>query len=187
TPIFEEETADPLTIPISFGIISLSLTWEIIQKTERRVQANNPEFNLKFKYAMNFIKTSKYSIITFLPKNLFEQFQRLANFYFLVLMILQCIPAISSLRPWTTIIPLCFVLMVTAVKDFYDDVQRHISDNQVNNRKTRVVRRGKLVEEKWQNVNVGDIIRMECNNFVATVTEVLDGLRIQILGYLSDF
>ena len=37
----------------------------------------------------NYISTSKYNLITFFPKNLFEQFQRLANAYFLVLLILQ--------------------------------------------------------------------------------------------------
>jgi len=37
----------------------------------------------------NHITTSKYSVITFLPKNLFEQFQRIANAYFLFLLVLQ--------------------------------------------------------------------------------------------------
>lgn len=37
----------------------------------------------------NYIKTSKYTVVTFLPLNLFEQFQRLANFYFLCLLVLQ--------------------------------------------------------------------------------------------------
>jgi len=37
----------------------------------------------------NYISTSKYNAFTFLPKNLFEQFQRIANAYFLILMILQ--------------------------------------------------------------------------------------------------
>ena len=37
----------------------------------------------------NRIKTSKYTLLTFLPLNLLEQFQRLANFYFLCLLILQ--------------------------------------------------------------------------------------------------
>lgn len=69
----------------------------------------------------NYIKTSKYSVLTFLPLNLFEQFQRLANFYFLCLLVLQMIPAISSLTPITTAIPLIGVLTLTAVKDAYDD------------------------------------------------------------------
>lgn len=37
----------------------------------------------------NCIMTSKYNIITFLPVNLFEQFQEVANTYFLFLLILQ--------------------------------------------------------------------------------------------------
>jgi len=74
----------------------------------------------------NYIKTSKYSVLTFLPLNLFEQFQRLANFYFLCLLVLQVIPAISSLTPITTAVPLIGVLALTAVKDAYDDF---VSDN----------------------------------------------------------
>ena len=37
----------------------------------------------------NEISTSKYSLLTFLPKNLFEQFRRIANAYFLFLLCLQ--------------------------------------------------------------------------------------------------
>lgn len=37
----------------------------------------------------NAIKTSKYNLLTFLPLNLFEQFRRLANAYFLFLLVLQ--------------------------------------------------------------------------------------------------
>jgi Phospholipid-translocating ATPase N-terminal len=102
----------------------------------------------------NYIKTSKYSLLTFLPLNLLEQFQRLANFYFLCLLILQLIPAISSLTPVTTAIPLIGVLSLTAIKDAYDDFQRHVSDSQVNNRISKCLRGGKLVNEKWSGVQV---------------------------------
>lgn len=70
----------------------------------------------------NFIHTSKYSLLTFLPINLYEQFRRLANFYFLCLLLLQYVPVISSLNPITTLLPLLGVLMITAIKDGYDDV-----------------------------------------------------------------
>uniref|UniRef100_T1PJK4 Phospholipid-transporting ATPase n=1 Tax=Musca domestica TaxID=7370 RepID=T1PJK4_MUSDO len=134
---------------------------------ERRIRANDREFNAQFKYADNYIKTSKYSMMTFLPFNLLEQFQRLANFYFLCLLVLQLIPAISSLTPVTTAIPLIGVLTLTAVKDAYDDIQRHVSDSQVNNRKSKALRNGKLVDERWSGVQVGDVIRLENNQFVA--------------------
>ncbi|XP_065363249.1 phospholipid-transporting ATPase ID isoform X2 [Calliphora vicina] len=136
-------------------------------ENERRIRANDREFNAQFKYADNYIKTSKYSMMTFLPFNLLEQFQRLANFYFLCLLVLQLIPAISSLTPVTTAIPLIGVLTLTAVKDAYDDIQRHLSDSQVNNRKSKTLRSGKLVDERWSGVQVGDVIRMENNQFVA--------------------
>uniref|UniRef100_A0AAG5D0R0 Phospholipid-transporting ATPase n=1 Tax=Anopheles atroparvus TaxID=41427 RepID=A0AAG5D0R0_ANOAO len=136
-------------------------------QNERRIRANDREYNTQFKYANNYIKTSKYSILTFLPLNLLEQFQRLANFYFLCLLILQLIPAISSLTPVTTAIPLIGVLMLTAIKDAYDDFQRHMSDSQVNNRRSKTLRHGKLVDERWSGVQVGDIIRMDNDQFVA--------------------
>ncbi|KAL6435701.1 hypothetical protein ACFW04_005540 [Cataglyphis niger] len=136
-------------------------------ETERRIRANNREYNSQFNYANNYIKTSKYTVLTFLPLNLFEQFQRLANFYFLCLLVLQMIPAISSLTPITTAIPLIGVLTLTAVKDAYDDFQRHSNDSQVNNRKSQTLRGTNLREEKWSQVQVGDVIRMENDQFVA--------------------
>lgn len=37
----------------------------------------------------------------------------------------------------------------------------------MNNRKAQAVRDGKLVESKWSQVRVGDVIRMENDQFVA--------------------
>uniref|UniRef100_A0A8B9WWA5 Phospholipid-transporting ATPase n=1 Tax=Bos mutus grunniens TaxID=30521 RepID=A0A8B9WWA5_BOSMU len=75
------------------------------------------------------VKTSKYNALNFLPMNLFEQFQRLANAYFLFLLFLQLIPQISSLAWYTTVIPLMVVLSITAVKDAIDDVDDNRSDS----------------------------------------------------------
>ncbi|KAJ8380655.1 hypothetical protein SKAU_G00014330 [Synaphobranchus kaupii] len=135
-------------------------------ETERWLRANDREFNLSFKYATNAIKTSKYNLFTFLPLNLFEQFQRIANAYFLFLLVLQLIPEISSLSWFTTVVPLVLVLSVTAAKDATDDINRHKSDKQVNNRKVEVLVNGELRSEKWMDVQVGDIIKLENNQFV---------------------
>lgn len=45
--------------------------------------------------------------------------------------------------------------------------RRHKNDDIVNRRKSLVLREGKVIEEEWQNVVVGDIIKMENNHFVA--------------------
>ena len=60
-----------------------------LSEQNRDIIANDSVYNSRFNYANNRIKTSKYTLLTFLPLNLLEQFQRLANFYFLCLLILQ--------------------------------------------------------------------------------------------------
>jgi len=151
----------------------------------RDIISNNRGYNGKFRYANNHIKTSKYTILTFIPLNAFEQFQRLANFYFLCLLILQVIPVISSLTPVTTALPLIGVLSVTAIKDAYDDVQRHRTDRQVNNRQSKVLRRGQLIDEKWHRVQVGDVIRMENNQFIAADILLLSSSNPNGLCYIE--
>nr|XP_054586291.1 phospholipid-transporting ATPase ID isoform X1 [Nothobranchius furzeri] len=146
-----------------FGLDCLTKTE---RELERKLRANDREHNRSFRYATNAIKTSKYNFFTFLPLNLFEQFQRIANAYFLVLLVLQVIPQISSLSWFTTVVPLILVLTVTAAKDATDDINRHRSDNQVNNRKVQVLIDRKLRSERWMDVQVGDIIKLENNQFV---------------------
>uniref|UniRef100_A0A8C7M7I4 Phospholipid-transporting ATPase n=1 Tax=Oncorhynchus kisutch TaxID=8019 RepID=A0A8C7M7I4_ONCKI len=121
--------------------------------------ANDRDYNEKFPYADNHIRTCKYNVFTFLPINLFEQFQRAANAYFLVLLILQLIPEISSLSWVTTTVPLVMVLLITAVKDATDDYV-NISLNSIT------FYSFVLQNEKWMNVRVGDIIKLENNHFV---------------------
>uniref|UniRef100_A0A8C2GDY7 Phospholipid-transporting ATPase n=1 Tax=Cyprinus carpio TaxID=7962 RepID=A0A8C2GDY7_CYPCA len=119
------------------------------QEEERHVRANDRDYNERFSYADNHIKTAKYNVFTFLPINLFEQFQRFANAYFLVLLILQLIPEISSLSWFTTIVPLVLVLAITAVKDATDDYFRHKSDQQVNTRQSQVLIKGKTIWSRF--------------------------------------
>uniref|UniRef100_A0A8C1P7U1 Phospholipid-transporting ATPase n=1 Tax=Cyprinus carpio TaxID=7962 RepID=A0A8C1P7U1_CYPCA len=83
----------------------------------------------------NAIKTYKYNVLTFLPLNLYEQFKRAANLYFLCLLILQIIPQISTLPWYTTLVPLVLVLGITAIKDLVDDLARHRMDKEINNRR----------------------------------------------------
>lgn len=138
-------------------------------KTDQRpriVQANNFTFNRAFKYANNSISTSKYNPITFIPKNLFEQFQRVANLYFLFLLCLQLTPVISSLSPITTILPLGLVLLITAIKEACDDIQRCKSDREVNRRMSWVLNNKRLVQQPWNTIKPGDIIQLRNDEFV---------------------
>ena len=114
----------------------------------------------------NSISTCRYNAVTFLPKNLWYQFQRLANVYFLVIAVLQVIPEISVSGGIPNILPpLIFVLGVSAVKDALEDLKRKKSDREENNRKTKVWKNNAWEQVKWQNVEVGDLVKISQDEY----------------------
>lgn len=106
------------------------------------------------KFVNNAISTSKYTVITFLPRNLFEQFHRIAYIYFLVLAALNFVPQLGVFTPVTGILPLAFVLFVTAVKDAYEDFRRHRSDKTENHRTASVLTGGEFQLKMWKDIQV---------------------------------
>uniref|UniRef100_A0A665UV91 Phospholipid-transporting ATPase n=1 Tax=Echeneis naucrates TaxID=173247 RepID=A0A665UV91_ECHNA len=100
-----------------------------------------------------------YTIWNFVPKNLFEQFRRIANFYFLIIFLVQLMIDTPT-SPVTSGLPLIFVITVTAIKQGYEDWLRHNADNEVNGAPVFVVRSGSLVQTRSKNIRVGDIVRV---------------------------
>lgn len=90
----------------------------------------------------NEIHSAKYTILNFLPKNLFEQFRRVANVYFLILIILQAIPIFSNTNVFLAASPLVSILIITAIKDAMEDWKRQKSDRRVNHTISLVLKRG---------------------------------------------
>ncbi|KAG6712675.1 hypothetical protein I3843_05G106800 [Carya illinoinensis] len=117
------------------------------------------------KYVGNYVRTTKYTVATFLPKSLFEQFRRVANFYFLVTGIL----AFTPLAPYTAvsaILPLFVVIGATMVKEGIEDWRRKKQDIEVNNRKVKVYQRDGVFDyTEWKNLRVGDIVKVEKDEF----------------------
>ncbi|XP_072245100.1 phospholipid-transporting ATPase IF isoform X3 [Leuresthes tenuis] len=111
------------------------------------------------RFADNRIISSKYTIWNFVPKNLFEQFRRIANFYFLIIFLVQLMIDTPT-SPITSGLPLFFVITVTAIKQGYEDWLRHKADNEVNGAPVFVVRSGSLVQTRSKNIRVGDIVRV---------------------------
>lgn len=83
-------------------------------------------------YARNKVRTSKYTLLTFLPRNLFEQFHRVANIYFLALVILQLFSIFGATTPEIAMLPLVAILGMTAIKDGIEDWRRAKLDEEVN-------------------------------------------------------
>ena len=91
-------------------------------------------------FLSNTIRSSRYTIWDFLPKQLFFQATRLHNFYFICIGIPQAIPGLSTTGNYTTILPLTFFILLTVLKEGYDDWGRHKMDKVENNKLARVLR-----------------------------------------------
>ncbi|KAI3497934.1 hypothetical protein L2E82_13930 [Cichorium intybus] len=116
-------------------------------------------------YADNYVRLTKYTPVTFLPKSLFEQFRRVANFYFLVTGILAFTP-LAPYSPVSAILPLIIVIGATMVKEGIEDWQRQQQDHEVNNRKVKVhARAGVFETSQWKKLKVGDIVKVEKDEF----------------------
>ncbi|KAJ3630784.1 hypothetical protein MTP99_011958 [Tenebrio molitor] len=103
-------------------------------KTPRKEHPNGKRPN-------NKIRTTKYTLLSFVPRNLLEQFHRVANLYFILIVLLNWFPAINAFGKEIAMIPVMFVLGVTAVKDLFEDRRRHASDKRINNSTCRIYQR----------------------------------------------
>lgn len=90
-------------------------------------------------YVDNAVTLSRYTVWTFLPKQLKAQFSKVANCYFMVVAIMQMIPSWLTTGRFTTIIPLLVFMLVLVAREGYDDWRRHSHDKEENATATRVV------------------------------------------------
>ncbi|GAA5960201.1 hypothetical protein JCM8115_002542 [Rhodotorula mucilaginosa] len=132
---------------------------------DRLVHLNHAAMNAPNKWPGNSVSTSKYNFVTFVPKFLLEQFSKYANVFFLFIAAIQQIPNVSPTNRFTTILPLGIVLLVAALKEIKEDVKRHQSDADLNSRKARVLDGAHFVDKPWKSLKVGDIVRLEADEF----------------------
>uniref|UniRef100_A0A8C5VKW2 Uncharacterized protein n=1 Tax=Microcebus murinus TaxID=30608 RepID=A0A8C5VKW2_MICMU len=119
-------------------------------------------------YVNNRIRTTKYTLLNFVPRNLFEQFHRAANLYFLFLVVLNWVPLVEAFQKEITMLPLLVVLTIIAIKDGLEDYRKYKIDKQINNLVTKVYSRKekKYMDRRWKEVTVGDFIRLSCNEVI---------------------
>ena len=86
------------------------------QKTRRRIFLNTPSHSPIEPYPPNRVQTSKYTLLTFFPKNIIEQFRGIANFYFLSLVILQAFSIFATVPVIVAALPIIIIVMATMFK-----------------------------------------------------------------------
>ncbi|KAJ3112249.1 hypothetical protein HDU96_004757 [Phlyctochytrium bullatum] len=103
----------------------------VLRRLERRKRAGPDPF------VDNTVRTARYTFANFLPKQLFAQFSKIANVYFLFIVILQAIPDLSPTGRFTTIVPLSVFVVFSMAREAYDDYFRHKHDAAENNSPVR--------------------------------------------------
>ncbi|EGO00863.1 hypothetical protein SERLA73DRAFT_167084 [Serpula lacrymans var. lacrymans S7.3] len=157
---------------------------EEILTGERIITLNNSSANLDF--CSNFVSTSKYNMAIFLPKFLLEQFSKYANLFFLFTACIQQIPGVSPTNQYTTIAPLAAVLLASAFKEVQEDLKRHQSDSELNARKAKVLTtQNTFADKKWKDIQVGDIVRVESNEFIPADLVLISSSEPEGLCYIE--
>lgn len=129
----------PRTIELDMGRVHIS-------STEKHI----PE---------NIVRNTKYTVFSFLPVVLFEQFKFFFNLYFLVVAISQFVPQLQVGYLFTYVAPLVFVLLITMAKEAYDDFQRYKRDKEANSQLySRLTPTGGVETVPSSDLRVGDMI-----------------------------
>jgi len=113
-------------------------------------------------FTNNRINTAKYTWYNFIPLNGFEQIKKMSNAYFIILSILQIIPAttVTDGVP-SLLLPLMIVILASMAKDFVEDRKRQNSDTYENNSKVLVLNaEGGFDIKKWEDLQVGEIVKI---------------------------
>ncbi|KAF1777489.1 P-type ATPase, N-terminal [Phytophthora cactorum] len=114
-----------------FRVVSLPAT-----QRQRSLLANAPP-----EFCSNVVITSKYTTWNFLPLFMLESFRKLANAYFLLVSILQCIRSISNTNGLPSNLPvLVFILAVDGVLAVIEDRRRHLADKEANSAQCHVLK-----------------------------------------------
>ena len=139
---------------------------EGLKERPRRLIDVGTGVDQKYSFRSNFVTTSKYTLVNFVPLFLLEEFNprtKVANCYFLLIASLQCIPQISNTRGYpTTLFPLFIVVMVDGIFQIIEDIGRHNADASANaSIAHRYDNAGQFTDVKWHELQVGDFVQVK--------------------------
>ena len=135
---------------------------------------NNQKNKTEYKHKNNKIITSKYNILTFLPKALFYQLKRVSTLYYIIIAIINMIPAISPLYSGAALVPIIIVLIISLIRDGYEDYQRTKFDKSQNNILVKVYRNNEWTEIPSSDLEMGEIIYVKQNELFPADLVIID-------------
>lgn len=112
-------------------------------------------------YCTNRLNNQKYNVLTFIPKVLFNEFKYFFNMFFLIIALSQFIPFLKVGFMFTYVAPLVFVLMVTMIKEAFDDIKRYFRDRDLNNNEYERLTKDGFINQRSADFKVGQIIKIK--------------------------
>uniref|UniRef100_A0A8C6VFL5 Phospholipid-transporting ATPase n=1 Tax=Naja naja TaxID=35670 RepID=A0A8C6VFL5_NAJNA len=144
----------------------------------RTIYLNEPQ---QSKFRDNRVSTAKYSVVTFLPRFLYEQIRKAANAFFLFIALLQQIPEVSPTGRYTTLVPLLFILTIAGIKEIIEDYgeKLHFSFS------FPVLRNGTWEDIMWKEVAVGDFVKVTNGQHLPADMIILSTSEPQAMCYIE--
>uniref|UniRef100_A0A672UIX0 Phospholipid-transporting ATPase n=1 Tax=Strigops habroptila TaxID=2489341 RepID=A0A672UIX0_STRHB len=146
----------------------------------RTIYLNQPQ---QSKFRDNWVSTAKYSVVTFLPRFLYEQIRKAANAFFLFIALLQQIPDVSPTGRYTTLVPLLFILTIAGIKEIIEDYVSIIMGKAVP--KTKFLRNGMWQNIIWKEVAVGDIVKVTNGQHLPADMIIISSSEPQAMCYIE--
>ena len=151
------------------------------KKIKRHVKA----FAKDSDFRKNAICTTNYRWWNFIPLNLYKQFHRVANWFFLVMLALNWVPQLNAVGKYFSILPILIVLLSDAIKDLYEDIRRARQDDNINNQESHCYdkKTGQFNRKKWKHLQVGDVIKVVCKEETPADILIIDTTDEQGFAY----
>ena len=135
----------------------------------------------------NYVRTTRYTLWSFIPLTLYENFQRFANIYFLIMAIFGFLP-FSPISPFVQVSPLVIVIVVSMIKSGVEDYMRHTNDVRVNSVTFEVLDRKikRFRKVKSMDIKPGDLIRIRCNQEIPSDVVVVETTGDDGVSYINE-
>lgn len=172
TGLAEQVTDTSLGNQVAGGEIpvegALSRAWRYLtQKIGTCEQRIDNEGNVNPRnYISNKVNNRKYSVLTFLPMFLYNEYKIFSNMYFLMIALCQFYEPFKIGLIVTYFFPLALVTGLSLMKEIWDEYKRKKKDDEVNAEKyTRLMPQSEDLIRSDQ-IRVGHVLRLEKNQRV---------------------
>ena len=152
----------------------------------------------KKKFPPNIVSNAKYTLWSFLPLTLYNEFKFFLNVYFLLVALSQVIPYLRIGYMSTYIVPLVFVLTISIGKEAVDDIARRRRDAEANSELYTVLSFDhdlsarpsasgvREVQKKSRDLKVGDVLKLEKNQRVPADVVILQSVVADALSVVTE-